>query len=477
MLWVLAALACNSSGSPNNESHVESGDDTATAGPCGNGIDESGNGTPDGCNWSGELALEGTSLYSGSDNFAPSGLAVCDANGDGVDDVVIAAPEASGTGAVYVFYGPIRDDRDVKAADYTLEGPQEGVYTGWSADCRRDIDGDGAADLIVGELREGDGEHYSGGVYLVPGSGTGTQPIEDEASSMWIRLSGGDRLGYQVVAIDTDGDETDELAIALGLPDSTPDAFGIAYVFEDAGVRISEADAAVAYIYGEQDDPIEGAIGNAGDLDGDGVEELAISGTDEASEELLVFGGPLVGPIAKADADVRIVSDSDDTVEWSGFGHADLDADGRDDLFVGDMHYDNFDGAVFAFFGPIADDNSTSSAGLRIVGVPDVYKMGSDVTSPGDVDGDGTPDLLIGATFSGTVYLQYGGGPGVYDLANAQAWWREQGTVGLSVSAGGALAAGDVTADGVVDFVISSPSSGNGSGHAVSVTIMPSFDL
>jgi hypothetical protein len=491
MLWIFAALACGSKDSPENESNVGSGDDTATNGDdsgtgiddsgiddsgtgetCGNGIDDNFNGTSDGCDWSGDLLIDGTSLFS-RDPHSKMGaaLAVCDANGDGIGDVVTGAPGyGDRTGAVYVFYGPIDADREAKDADYALTGTAKQLRAGVSVDCRRDIDGDGIADFIVGEPGWISGPAVPGNVYVVPGGGTGTLAIADAASSAWFGAGARSQLGFMVIAIDADGDETDEIAATPALTDAGPNRFGVAWLFEYEGPGATDADAAVAYVYGEEGDRIESTIGNAGDLDGDGVEELAITGTDEKSAELLVFDGPLVSAVAKSDADVRIVGGAFGAVQWSGIGHADLDADGRDDLLVGNK---SNDGAVYAFLSPIANATTTAAAELRVVG----YAVGSDVTSPGDVDGDGTPDLLIGASANGAVFLQYGGGPGVYELANAQAWWQEMIVEDWVWSLGWALAAADVTGDGVVDLLMGSPRHGSKIAPVGSVTILPAFDL
>jgi hypothetical protein len=379
---------------------------------------------------------------------------------------------------VYVFYGPVVDYHDAKDADYALMGTEEDARTGWSVDCRRDFDGDGLPDIVAGAPGVLPGPNrIPGSVYVVPGSGTGTLPIADEASSMWIGSDAKDGLGYQVVAIDTDGDEMDELAVTPTPIDDGPHRFGIAYVFDDASPDGGADAAATAYVYGEELDRIEGTLGNAGDLDGDGLEELAITGTDEVSAQLLVFSAPLVGPIPKSDADVWIVGGAYGNV-LSGIGHADLDADGRDDLIVANRSDNDGAGSVYAFLWPIAHNTNTGAAELRFLGSNPGDYVGSDVTSPGDVDGDGIPDLLIGASSSGKVYLQYGGERGVYDLSkDAQAWWQDMIEEDFIVSAGAALAAGDVTGDGITDFLIGAPFYGGAKAAYGKVTIVPSWQL
>ena len=495
MLWVFAALACRLRGGepPAGDALIAWGDDHDGDGyaqsvddcddhdedvhpgaheTCGNGRDDNCNGTPDGCDWSGEHVLVGTEL-SGTEAHSAMGasLAVCDANGDDVDDVVTVAPYYDDVaGAVYVFYGPITADRDATHADYTLLGGEENQLAGLFVECRRDVDGDGIADVLVGEpSREVGGT--GGKVYVVPGGGVGRDYIASGASSVWTGADSSDRLGYDLVAIAADDDPTDELAAAVGPNTVGPNRFGAVYVFDDAEPGVHDSDDAAAYVYGAKGDRVDFVVGNAGDLDGDGWEELVVTGNDRVVAEVLVFRAPFVGPISKSDADARIVGGEAGDV-WSGIGQADLDNDGRDDLFVANPN-DRQVGKAYAFFSPIEQDTNVADADMGIAADEEHYDVGSDVTSPGDVDGDGAADLLVGAPGNGGVFLLYGGGAGAYDLAtDAQAWWQSGNEASW---AGGTIGAGDVTGDGIVEFVIGAANAGEQ--HKGSITIVPGFRI
>ena len=198
-----------------------------------------------------------------------------------------------------------------------------------------------------------------------------------------------------------------------------------------------------------------------------------LTGSDPVGKRVLVFRAPLSGAIPKSDADVKILGGPLRSVSFGGIGHADLDDDGRDDLFFGNSAQEVYVGEVYAFFELLDGDTSTAAADLHILGSDEHPGAGSDVTSPGDVDGDGRADLLIGAAVSATVYLQYGGEGGLYDLdKDAQALWQ---TWYWSGGAGATVAAGDVTGDGVGEFLIAAPADG-GFANGI-VTILPSFQL
>jgi hypothetical protein len=110
---------------------------------------------------------------------------------------------------------------------------------------------------------------------------------------------------------------------------------------------------------------------------------------------------------------------------------------------------------------------------VRLLGTLPAYSVGCAIASPGDIDGDGKRELLIGAYEGATVYLHYGGDPGVYDLAtDAQASFRREEKY---AGTGFALGAGDVTGDSFTDFAITVPGfGGHGEG---AIFVMPSFDL
>jgi hypothetical protein len=475
------------------ETDVDCDDGDGTVNPgaseiCGDGKDDNCNGAADGCNWSGDHPLEGITLSTDEHDAALGyATAVCDANGDGQADLVISAANSNGyAGAIYVFYGPVVADRTVDEADYTLEG-RAPMFAGAWLDCRGDIDGDGAADLIIGEpgdLSFGSGKSFPGTVYLVPGGGTGTASLDDEASSAWTGIYENDYLGYGVVVLDESGDGTDDIAVSALGTGKEPTNYGATYIIDGPTTGTQSIDAATASFTGTganyQQPP---DIGNAGDLDGDGADDLALGGTGSGyGASVIIFQGPLTGVVTGNDADIRI----DDTIAGLGWlpasmGHADVNMDGRDDFFVGNYAWDDYDhrGAAYVFFGNIAAERTVLDADLRLYGNKDDEEASTAIVSPGDIDLDGMDDLVIGAgnagaglSGSGGAYLFYGAPAGVYNLGkDAQAaWWADIS----KAHAGVALAVGDVTGDRVTDIAISVPFS---DADQSSVILVPVFNL
>ena len=440
---------------------------------CGNGIDDNCHDASNGCDWSGDSILTGTKIAT-DEPWARLGNAftVCDANGDGQLDIAAGAWGANKySGQVYVFYGPIEDDRNAKEADYVVTGTVPAGLLGWALECRGDLNSDGIADLVVSEVGT-TGSETGGTIYVVPGGDAGTATISDVSTSAWTGTNENAQLGYEVAVLDIDGDETDDVVATSAATIKHSLDYGTTYVFTDRTAGMNADTDASAHVYGTDGDEVGASAANAGDLDGDGVEELVLNGRgSETTAALFLFRGPLDGAVAKSDADMRIDGDVGDFGS-TGLGHDDLDDDGTDDLVAGNIFREDRAGAAYVFYGNISADTSADAADVRIYGASPASEVGSAIASPGDIDGDGRRELLIGAMEASVVYLWYGGDAGVYDLAtDAQASWRRDEKYSV---AGSDLASGDLTGDGLTDFAISAP--GLGTGAQGAIFLMPSFD-
>ena len=235
------------------------------------------------------------------------------------------------------------------------------------------------------------------------------------------------------------------------------------------------------------------AIVTMGDLNGDGVPDLAVAAPFQDGDFVSTqtsYGKPQnVGKIFLLDgSNLSILNELNDPefeqVQRQHFGGqlgtsvasvADLNGDGVADLVAGVPHhiadpetdeelinageafvFSGKDGAVIlTLTDPTAEEDG---------------RMGAAVTALGDVDADGVPDLLVGVPGK-----DIGGEDGLVDVGLAYVFSGKSGQVirtlnhpsagGLEAGAafGSAVAnAGDVDKDGVTDMLIGAP----GEGHA-----------
>ena len=137
-----------------------------------------------------------------------SAIAVGDVNGDSQDDVVLC----SDNGNAYIQFGPVAagttvvNNANVIIANSNL---QEGFCSTVTV---ADISGDGLADVLIGAPDYG--TNHQGAVYVVFGSRNWSNLIDVSLSGQVLILASesvGDRIGTDILAVDSDQNGTNEL--------------------------------------------------------------------------------------------------------------------------------------------------------------------------------------------------------------------------------------------------------------------------
>ena len=401
-----------------------------------------------------------------------------DINGDGINDYAVGMPyaDANGpdSGIVYVFLGqagvagPVPTALNLGAASFRVIG-HGGEMLGYAI-AGGDLNGDGRADIAIGAPMAGPPAKSNGGaVYIVYGQ---THPADlstttlsptgytNDATNPATQSPLGSRYdGFQVdshtgmtlsVVPDVNGDGINDLAI--GMPDADlhrPGGGGAAVLYgKKTSVHINLSDlwsAGYPYYfhvdYPSLDDQHVGeTVAAVPDMTGDGWPDIAI-------------GAPQADPGGRIDAgSVWIISGHLPAID-AGCSGMNLDAT-----------------------CPWIKLNAlTAAQGYRIDGAQAGDGLGSSLASVGDQNGDGIPDLAIGAsaaspfgrTNAGEVVVVAGQhGSATRDLAAApplQAIYGAMAGAGLGASLS---AAGDLTGDGHVDMLAGAPGEGSFTGAA-----------
>ncbi len=215
--------------------------------------------------------------------------------------------------------------------------------------------------------------------------------------------NGDEDFGFPIAVGDYDGDGVPEIAANLQVGAKGFD-WRVAIVEVPTG-SVAKTAAIVAQLEDANDSLYGTTLVTAGDLDGDGVEELMIG--DLNGNVLDVWEGPLTGALDNTGPEV-VAQFVGDGLEHS-FGNqaaraADLDQDGQLDLIVADDSFTTvpgthtFTGAVYWLPGTVTgavDPELLATA--RYLGEQGSF-TGRAALSPGDLDADGIPDLIIAAT-------------------------------------------------------------------------------
>jgi hypothetical protein len=180
-------------------------------------------------------------------SYAAMGTAVAgagDTNGDGLDDLIVGAPDFSDThdnqGRIYLYLGAPAADSGLAASAWTSTGESVGNRFGASVSSAGDTNGDGLADVIVGA----DG---AGRACVFLGDGAGSPVLAPVLSG----ASVGSGFGAAVAAGDTNGDGFSDVAVGAPLDSSAGAESGRVSIFlgnndEDASSGTSFAVRAVS---------------------------------------------------------------------------------------------------------------------------------------------------------------------------------------------------------------------------------------
>ncbi len=384
--------------------------------------------------------------------------------------------------------------------DVRFDGAAEGDRAGGGVASVGDMNKDGFGDVIVG-AREADnnGRNESGSAYVIFGRPS-TGPLDLAAlGAGGFRVDGalaGDQAGEAVApAGDVNGDGIPDALVAAPAADNNArGGSGSVYVVfgkaSTANVDLAALGAGGFRIDGEAAaDTAGSSVAGLSDVNGDGLADVAIgaelasnNARAESGSSYVVFGKASTTPVdllALGAQGFRVDGAAPEDQAAKVAGPGDVNGDGKPDLLVGALsatyNARADSGAAYLVFGKASATNvdllALGAQGSRIEGALAEERAGVTVAGPGDVDGGGRPDLVVGAdradnngrNDSGSSYVVFGESLGaVLDLAALGAGgYRIDGAEAGGLSATSLSASGDIDGDGRPDVAIGAPAVSN----------------
>lgn len=349
-------------------------------------------------------------------------VAAGDLNADGQQDYWMGNP-----GRTYVVEGPILVDTPIEnlAASTMVQSDINNHLQSppYKFDSGRDANGDGILDVLFSDRsayeHSEEDPNLTGGAWLLHGPlPDGDFRAADLAQSTWIgdwdvHINFGGAL-----LLDLDGDGLADSAIGCGHntgPITVPGAFhinlspiapGFVDMDDPDGVWTGES----SYSY------FSTTHARAGDIDGDGKEDIlagayntkSVDGNDTGA--VYVILGPATGDHSGAESFLRMYGVEYDCLGDGVTEAGDVDADGHDDLFVGNLCF-SYSGGVHLFYGPVQPGVRTEEEADATIEVSDAYagtSFAQGLAVPGDVTGDGWNDLVVTASQYGQAGINAG---------------------------------------------------------------------
>jgi hypothetical protein len=369
-----------------------------------------------------------------SDYFGGAVASLGDLNGDGVTDLAVgdAGDDTGGPdrGAVDVLFmnanGSVKSSQKIASS---LFPTANGDYFGRSLASVGDLDGDGITDLAVGAERSDYGGGTNHGVVKVlflnaDGTVKGGRTIANSYNGGPI-IGSGDYFGHSMTSLgDLDGDGVTDLAVGAIGDDTGGANDGAVYVlFMNPNGSVKSSQKIASGTGGgpmlSNSDYFGSSVASMGDLDGDGVTDLAVGaiyddtgGTNRGAVYVLFMNSN--GTVKNSQKIASGVGGGPTLVNGDQFGASvaavgDLDGDGVTDLTVG-ANYDDTGGTNRgAVYELLMNANGTVKSSQKIANatgggptLADYDRFGASLASLGDLNGDGLTDLAIGANFDDT---------------------------------------------------------------------------
>jgi hypothetical protein len=378
-----------------------------------------------------------------------------DVNGDGISDVIIGAiyldNGQTDEGGAFVYHGSV--DSPAQTANWTVDSDQAGAWLTAAGGGVGDVNGDGYQDVMVAAGKYDTATLTDAGkAWLYNGSAIG---LEDTASWSAEGTQANGQFGSNAwPAGDVNGDGYGDVLMTSAYDNPEVDE-GVAFLYLGSATGLStssawsvESDQAGAGIYAINAGDVNG------DGYGDVLVSSALYNNPEVDEgKVWLYLGSATGLSTTSSWSYEL---NQSGATLMGVSAGDVNRDGYSDLLLGAPSYDNGtidEGMVWLFYGSSTGPGASSAWSYDSGQVNGL--LGMAISTAGDVNGDGYADLLVGANLSlgqsneGASLVFYG-----TPTVPSGPVWISQSNQGEACMGRAGSTAGDVNGDGYSDVLV-----------------------
>ncbi len=378
-----------------------------------------------------DLTANGPVLSNG-DNFGSSIANIGDLNGDGILDIAVGAfyddAGGSGRGAIHVMLmnsnGSVSST--IKINSNTANGPALNDYDNFGSSIANigDLNGVGISDIAVGAIGDDAGDSNSGAIHVMfmnsNGTISNTIKINNNTANGPI-LNDHDSFGSSIANIgDLNNDGVLDIAVGANNDDAGGSNSGAIHVMlmnsngsVSHTIEINDLTANGPVL--NNNDNFGSSIANIGDLNGDGISDIAVGATGDGPVSLAIgaIHVMFMNSNGSVSSTIKINNNTANGPvlnDYDNFGSSitnigDLNNDGISDIAVGAQYDDAGGSSRGAIHVMLMNRDGTVSNTIEIndltangPALNDGDGFGSSIANIGDLNNDTTLDIAVGAT-------------------------------------------------------------------------------